>query len=69
MAEVKSTICDLCGNPDATTYAIAKRPNTPWLVDLCATCEEPILATRGKGRRAQGKRVYRKYGKVPVKAK
>lgn len=64
MAEVKSLVCDLCNTPDATGYIIGKRNGAPWIIDLCAVCEEPILVMQDRGRAPAGKkRPYRKYGR------
>lgn len=69
MAEIKRVVCDDCGNDGATTYAIAQRPNTPWMIDLCEQCAAPIARWRDKGRRGPSRRAYRKYGKVDAQAR
>lgn len=63
MAEVKSLVCDVCGEADASGYTISRRPGSPWIIDLCGTCAEPLRVMQERGRAPAGKkRPYRKYG-------
>jgi hypothetical protein len=66
MAEVRSVICDMCGQQPAVTYSIGEQAKTPWIVDLCADCAAPVGQWRDHGRHAGSKRAYRRFTKVPA---
>lgn len=65
MAEVRYRVCDQCGEGPSETYAIQQRPNKPWVVDLCSTHAEPLLAFREIAHIPEGgRRVYRSLKKT-----
>lgn len=66
MAEIRTVVCDLCGQADAKTYAIAQHPNSAWMVDLCDTCALPIDRWRDHARSGPNRRAYRRFNKVPA---
>ena len=68
MAEIKSVVCDVCGSAPAETWMVARKPNTPWVVDLCEEHAGPLASTRQYGRHNPTRRTYRRYGKVPAEA-
>lgn len=62
MAEIMMRVCDMCGEGAAAPYRIGKDNLSPWTVDLCHTCAEPISMWQKKGRApSSGRRPYRKY--------
>jgi hypothetical protein len=69
MAEIRNVVCDMCGGAPAKTYALAERPNVPWMVDLCESCSAPIRAWREHGRQGPNRRAYRRFSKVPSEAR
>jgi len=68
VAEVKTLVCDMCGESPAEGYALRKRPGAEFIIDLCSKCATPFRDWQAAGRAPAGKkRPYRKYGgKTPV---
>ena len=64
MADVTTKVCDLDGEPDATSVVIKEYRRKEFIIDLCPACYEPINRFRDAGRTPQGSRTYRRYKKM-----
>ncbi len=68
MAEIRTIICDMCGNHNASEWTFKHKGKKQWVVDLCPLCSKPIVDIQKKGRAPKGASLtpYKKYEATAV---